>query len=114
MLLRNYVLTARPEVFTKAELTVTVSVGQASITDIKLQVGSTTQTVEVMIRPRLCNTDNANLSTSFGSNQIQNQPNGGNDLTNIAQTAPGVTMDTAKGGYNFTGYGLPSLPTCSR
>ena len=104
----NYALTAEAAGFTKAELTVAVSVGQASITDIKLQVGSTTQTVEVTTAAPLVNTDNANLSTSFGSNQIQNQPNGGNDLTYIAQTAPGVTMNTGQGYGNFSANGLPA------
>ena len=104
----NYAITAEAPGFTKAERTVAVGVGQSSITDIKLQVGSTTQTVEVTTAAPLVNADNADLSTAFGSNQIQSQPNGGNDLTYIAQTAPGVTMATGQGYGNFSANGLPA------
>ena len=37
----------------------------------------------------LVSCDNADLSTNIGQNVIQNAPNGGNDLTYVAQTAPG-------------------------
>ena len=104
----NYALTAEAAGFTKAERTVAVNVGQSAITDIKLQVGSTTQTVEVTTAAPLVNSDNADLSTGFTSSQIQNQPNGGNDLTYIAQTAPGVTMNTGQGYGNFSANGLPA------
>jgi hypothetical protein len=104
----NYALSAEAPGFTKAERTVAVNVGQSAITDIKLQVGSTTQTVEVTTAAPLVNADNADLSTAFSSNQIQNQPNGGNDLTYIAQTAPGVTMNTGQGYGNFSSNGLPA------
>src|SRR5271166_5352131 len=104
----NYALTAEAAGFTKAERTVAVNIGQSAITDIKLQVGSTTQTVEVTTAAPLVNSDNADLSTGFTSSQIQNQPNGGNDLTYIAQTAPGVTMNTGQGYGNFSAYGMPA------
>ena len=39
---------------------------------------------------------------------IANQPNGGNDLTYIAQTAPGVTMNTGGGYGNFSATDLPA------
>ena len=52
--------------------------------------------------------DNADLSTNFAQTLIQNQPNGGNDITYIAQTAPGVAMNAGGGYGNFTSYGLPA------
>jgi len=104
----SYTLTAEAAGFTKAERSVNVDVGQVAVTDLKLQVGSTSQTVEVTAAAPLVQTDNANLSTSFDSHMIQNQPNGGNDLTYIAQTAPGVTMNTGQGYGNFSANGLPA------
>jgi Carboxypeptidase regulatory-like domain len=104
----NYNITVQATGFTKAERSVSVNVGQASVSDFKLQVGSTTQTVEVTTALPLVQTDNANLSTGFSQNQIQNQPNGGNDLTYIAQTAPGVTMNTGQGYGNFSANGMPA------
>ena len=50
----------------------------------------------------------ASLRTSTPK-QIQNIPNPGNDITYIAQTAPGVTMNNSTGGGygNFEAFGLP-------
>ncbi len=104
----DYTVTTSAQGFAKAERTATVTVGQATVVDIKMSVGSTTQTVEVTTAVPLVNTDNANLSTNFGQNIIQNQPNGGNDLTYIAQTAPGITMNTGQGYGNFSANGLPA------
>ncbi len=39
---------------------------------------------------------------------VNNQPNGGNDLTYLAMTAPGVTMNTGQGYGNFSANGLPA------
>ena len=104
----NYTLTAEATGFTKAERIVSVGVGQVSVTDVKLQVGSASQTVEVTTAAPLIQTDNANLSTNFNSTMIQDQPNGGNDLTYVAQTAPGVAMNTGQGYGNFTANGMPA------
>ena len=52
--------------------------------------------------------DNADLSTNFDQTQIANQPNGGNDITYIAQTAPGVNMNSGMGYGNFQTSGLPA------
>ncbi len=104
----DYTVTASAQGFSKAERTVAVTVGQSTVVDIKMAVGATTQTVEVTTAVPLVNTDNANLSTNFGQNIIQNSPNGGNDLTYIAQTAPGVTMNTGGGYGNFSANGLPA------
>ena len=52
--------------------------------------------------------DNADLSTNFNQNMITNQPNGGNDITYIAQTSPGAVMNVGGGYGNFSVYGLPA------
>ena len=63
-----------------------------------MALGSISQTVVVTSAAPLVNTDYAELSTSFDQNMITNQPNGGNDITYVAQTAPGINMNTG-GGY---------------
>jgi hypothetical protein len=73
-----------------------------------MSVGSSSQTVEVTTAAPLVQADNADLSTNFNQTQIANQPNGGNDLTYIAQTTPGVTMNTGMGFGNFQTSGLPA------
>ncbi len=104
----SYTITANASGFSKSQTTTTVAVGQATIADLKMAVGSNSQTVEVTAAAPLVQADNADLSTNFNQTQIANQPNGGNDLTYIAQTAPGVTMNTGMGYGNFQAAGLPA------
>ncbi len=104
----SYTVTASAANFSKAQTTAQIAVGQATIADLKMAVGSNTQTVEVTTTAPLVQADNADLSTNFGQVQIANQPNGGNDITYIAQTAPGVTMNTGMGYGNFQTSGLPA------
>ncbi len=104
----SYTVTVSAQGFTTASSVYTVNVGQSTVANIKMAVGASSTTVEVTGAPPLVQTDNANLSTNFNSSIIENQPNGGNDLTYIAQTAPGVTMNTGQGYGNFSAYGLPA------
>ncbi len=96
-----YTVTASAQGFSKAQTSTSINVGQATVADVKLAVGSNSQTVEVTSSAPLVEADNADLSTNFSQTQISNQPNGGNDLTYIAQTAPGVNMNTGMGYGNF-------------
>jgi outer membrane receptor protein involved in Fe transport len=104
----SYNVSVSAQGFSKADTTVSVNVGQATIGDVAMQVGAGSQTVEVTTAAPLVQADNADLSTNFNQTMIANQPNGGNDITYVAQTAPGVTMNTGQGYGNFSSYGLPS------
>ena len=85
-----------------------INVGQATVADVKMAVGTSSQTVEVTSAAPLVQADNADLSTNFDQNVVANAPNGGNDLTYIAQTAPGINMNTGMGYGNFNTAGLPA------
>jgi hypothetical protein len=52
--------------------------------------------------------NNQRRSKAQSSEQIQMVPNGGGDLTYMAQTAPGVIMNTQAGVGNFSTFGLPA------
>ncbi len=104
----NYTITANAQGFSRAQITATVTVGQATVADVKLPVGSSSTTIEVTTAAPLVQADNANLSTNFNQNIVANAPNPGNDLTYIAQTAPGVNMNSGMGYGNFNVAGLPS------
>ena len=104
----NYNVSVAAQGFTKADTTTSVNVGQATIADVKMAIGGASQTVEVTSAAPLVQADNADLSTNFNQAMIANQPNGGNDITYVAQTAPGVVMNTGQGYGNFSSYGLPS------
>jgi len=94
--------------FNKSEVGATATVGQAAIVDVKMALSTSSTTVEVTSITPLVQADNADLSTSFSPSLVNNLPNGGNDLSYIAQTAPGVTMNVGAGYGNFSAYGLPS------
>src|SRR5271156_4983396 len=104
----SYTVTVTAQGFSKAESTTQVNVGQAAIADMKMAIGANSQTVEVSGAAPLVSSDNADLSTNIDQNVIQNAPNGGNDLTYVAQTAPGINMNTGMGQGNFNTAGLPS------
>jgi hypothetical protein len=104
----TYTVTVTASGFSKSEAKANVSIGQASIADVKMAVGTSATTVEVTSAAPLVQADNADLSTNFSQALIANQPNGGNDLTYVAQTAPGVTMNVGQGYGNFTAYGMPA------
>jgi len=104
----SYTITVSAPGFSKAQSMAAVNVGQATTADVKLALGATSQTVEVAGTAPLVQADNADLSTNFSQTLIANQPNGGNDITYIAQTSPGAVMNTAAGYGNFSIYGLPS------
>jgi hypothetical protein len=86
--------------------TTTVSVGQTSIVNAKLEVGSAGTTVEVSGEAALLQTETSEISTSFNEREISEVPNPGNDLSFIAQTAPGSVMNTGSGYGNFSNFGL--------
>ena len=86
-----------------------VLLGQITLANIKLEVGATSDTVTVTEQGALLQTEDANISSNFDTNQIQNIPNPGGDITYVAQSAPGVTMNNSTGGGygNFSAFGLP-------
>jgi len=104
----SYTITVSASGFSKTSSTANVNVGQASIADIKMAVGASSTTVEVTSSTPLVQADSADLSTNFSQNLIANAPNGGNDMTYIAQTTPGAVMNAAGGYGNFSVYGLPA------
>jgi hypothetical protein len=85
-----------------------VNVGQATVVNVKLEVGAAGTTVEVSAAAPLLDTEAADMSTAFDHNLVENMPNGGNDLTAVAYTAPGVVMNSGGMYGNFTANGMPA------
>jgi hypothetical protein len=104
----TYRITITQPGFRTAAETVTVSIGMVVVANIQLQVGQAAETVEVTGLTPLIQTENANLSTAFSPSQVDMLPNGGNDLTAVAQTAPGVVMNNGGGYGSFSAFGLPA------
>ena len=61
----SYTVTVTASGFSKTTSTANVSIGQASIADVKMAVGSSSTTVEVTSSAPLVSADNADLSTNY-------------------------------------------------
>ena len=102
-----YTVTITAPSFQSASQTVTVTVGQATTANVQLALGSASQTVEVTAQAPVVQSENGNVSTTFNAAQVSLAPNPGNDLSYIAQSAPGAVMNTQAGYGNFSTFGLP-------
>ena len=109
----NYTITISATGFKSSQQRVAIALGASVAANFKLELGSSTTTVEVSATVEGVDTENANLNTNFDANQVALLPNPGNDLSAVALTAPGVVMNTAGGatygGGNYEFYGLPAV-----
>lgn len=87
---------------------ISIRAGDVTTGDVRLSVGQSSTTVTVSATSSLLHTDDAQLSTSISMQQVQALPNPGNDLTFVAQTAPGSVMNTMGGYGNFSSFGIPA------
>jgi hypothetical protein len=104
----HYTVSVAVTGFREVNATAVVTIGQATTVNLALALSETTSTIEVTSDVPLLQTENADVSTSFSQAQISQVPNPGNDLSYIAQTAPGVVQNTQGGNGNFSAYGLPA------
>src|ERR1700735_2113502 len=104
-----YVVSVSQTGFKQATVTVEVLLGQTALASLKLEVGASSETITVTEQGALLQTEDANISSNFDTNQINNVPNPGGDITYVAQTAPGIAMNSSTGGGygNFSAFGLP-------
>ena len=109
----KYVLTVTHPGFRDQSCEVDVPLGPPGIKNIALEVAGITSTVKVTDQMALLQAANGDASTSMNVLQVAEVPNPGNDLTYIAQTAPGAVMNTDTiGGVGALGnvsiLGMPS------
>src|SRR5258708_30338616 len=71
-----------------------------------MEVGTTGTTVEVSGEAALLQAETSEISTTFNEREISEVPNPGNDLSFIAQTAPGSVMNTGSGYGNVSNVGV--------
>ncbi|MDE1175712.1 MAG: carboxypeptidase-like regulatory domain-containing protein [Edaphobacter sp.] len=91
---------------------INLNVGRAISLTFQLPVGGEEQRVVVSGEAPLIETSNPNTTVTLNSQQIEDMPNPGNDLTYLATVAPGVVMNTINsGGYNGGNLEVNGLPT---
>jgi hypothetical protein len=105
----DYTLKSTKDGFKTSTQKIAILLGQNTTVSFPMELGSSSTTVEVTSEGNVLQTENANIATTFDTRTVQNIPNPGNDITYIAQTAPGVSMNNSSGpGYgNFSAFGLP-------
>jgi len=71
--------------------------------NITLEIATESASIKVTGEAPLLQTENGDVSTTMNEQQISEVPNPGNDLTYIAQTAPGAIMNTDTIGLSYIG-----------
>src|SRR5271165_1557233 len=108
----QYTLTIVHDGFRKESRSVTVLLGTPVTVNITLEIAKANMQLLVTAEAPLVQADNGDVSITMSQTQISELPNPGNDLTYIAQTAPGAIMNTDNartggGGGNFSILGMP-------
>jgi hypothetical protein len=107
----RYTLAVTRGGFRKESRAVNVLLGPPVSVNVTLAIAQASATVTVTKEAPLVQAENGDVSTTMNQTQISEVPNPGNDLTYIAQTAPGVVMNTDNQGFsgNFSMLGMPGL-----
>ena len=106
----KYMLSVKREGFREESRIVNVLLGPPVTVNVTLAIAKGNTTVEVTDDAPLIQAENGDVSTTMTQRQISEVPNPGNDLTYVAQTAPGVIMSTdVQGNGNFSILGMSGL-----
>jgi hypothetical protein len=92
--------------FTSAEMLVTVLVGNTSSVNVKLQIGSEKEIIEVQGSALHVNTEQPAVQGVLNEQQIENLPVNGRNFLDLAQLEPGVQIQD---GADFGKDGLASI-----
>jgi hypothetical protein len=94
--------------FRQESRAVNVLLGPPVSVNVALKIATASTSVTVTEEAPLLQAENGDVSATMNQQQISDVPNPGNDLTYIAQTAPGAVMSTdMQGGTNFSLLGMP-------
>ncbi len=108
----QYTLTVEHDRFREESRSVTVLLETPVTVNITLEIAKANTELVVTAEAPLVQADNGDVSITMSQTQISELPNPGNDLTYIAQTAPGAIMATDNArtggvGGNFSILGMP-------
>ena len=109
----TYVLTVSATGFqTIAREGVSVDIDHTARIDFRLQIGSVSTQITVNSEPSVIETSNPNTTTTITDVELENLPNPGQDLTYVANVAPGAIMNTnSSAGYNGGNVEFNGLPS---
>jgi hypothetical protein len=107
----NYLVHVEAQGFKASEQPVLVQVGVTSAVNMKLQVGQSSQVVEVQASDVQVNTEQATVQGVLTTEQIENLPINGRNFLDLAQLEPGVQIqdggnfDPTKNGFSSISFG---------
>ena len=107
----NYAVRISAAGFTTLTVNTVVRTGTATSGNFKLQLGSSTETVEVTAGAVQANTEQAGVSDVITREQIESLPVNGRNFLDLAQIEPGVVLqsgesfDPTKAGYSALSIG---------
>jgi len=104
----NYRLTVTYPGFRTVSKKLDISPGTGSTLNIRLVIAEASASLKVTEEAPLIQAENGDSSSTMSGVQVAQVPNPGNDLTYIAQTAPGAIMNTDIGLGNFSIFGMPA------
>ena len=106
----RYTLTVTHVGFRRESRAATVLLGPDVSVNVTLEIAKASTSVTVTEEAPLIQAANGDFSTTINQKQISEVPNPGNDLTYIAQTAPGMVMSTdSSANGNFSSLGMPGI-----
>jgi hypothetical protein len=104
----RYSLSVSHAGFQEAKRAVDVLLGPPVSVNISLEIAKAGEVITVSSEAPLIQAENGDVSATVSAKQISEVPNPGNDLTNIVQITPGVTMNTDNNfGAAFSILGMP-------
>jgi hypothetical protein len=110
----SYTLTVSHAGFREESQKINVLLGPAGTRNITLRLEGTSTTAKVTDEVPLLQAENGDASITMNLLQVSQVPNPGNDLTYIAQTAPGAIMNTdTVGAFYFGNFSILGMPGTS-
>ena len=104
----RYALIVTHAGFRKESRLLDVLLGPPGTVNVKLEIAESSTTVKIAGDAPLIRAENGDVAVTMNQKQISEVPNPGNDLTYIAQTAPGVVMNTdLQNGFDLSILGMP-------
>lgn len=103
-----YTLTVTHPGFQEEGRAVNVLLGPPGTVNVALEIAKTSSEITVTDEVPNIQAENGDVSTTMNQKQISEVPNPGNDLTYIAQTAPGVIMNSDSGASSSSAPKAPS------
>ncbi|HWR13877.1 MAG TPA: carboxypeptidase regulatory-like domain-containing protein [Terriglobales bacterium] len=102
----NYELETQAKGFARALARFTVSIGQAAVLDVHMQLGAMIETVEVSANAEFVQVDQTQQANTLGMDVIAELPNVSRDFTDSIFTLPGVSRSEAPRAQNpgFSGF----------